>query len=103
MDLLLQQKESVKLQMEMAQKFSEESNKNYRKAFLREQLKAIQQELNENSESGSKKKDYRVEIEAAGMPDEVENVASLRLAIVVSKFIFRFNVDILFLLKLFKI
>ncbi|MCG8337778.1 MAG: endopeptidase La [Proteobacteria bacterium] len=75
MDMLLQQKESIKLQMEMAQKFSEESNKNYRKAFLREQLKAIQQELNENSESGSKKKDYRAEIEAAGMPDEVENVA----------------------------
>ncbi len=75
MDLLLQQKESIKLQMEMAQKFSEESNKSYRKAFLREQLKAIQEELSENSESGSRKKDYRSDIEGAGMPDEVEAVA----------------------------
>lgn len=75
MDVLLQQKESVKLQMEMARKFSEESNKNYRKAFLREQLKAIKEELNEDSAGGSKKKDYRELISEAQMPEEVEETA----------------------------
>ncbi|MBU3914765.1 endopeptidase La [bacterium] len=75
MDVLLRQKESIKLQMEMAQKFSEESNKNYRKAFLREQLKAIQKELNEDVDAGPKKKDYRESIEAAEMPEEVKMAA----------------------------
>ncbi len=75
MDVLLRQKESVKLQMEMAQKFSEESNKNYRKAFLKEQLKAIQQELKEEHGSGSNKKEYREAIEESDMPDEIKEVA----------------------------
>lgn len=75
MDVLLHQRESVRLQMEMAQKFSEESNKNYRKAFLREQLKAIQEELKEDAPGGSKKKDYKEMIEEAGMPDEVKETA----------------------------
>ncbi|MBU2515785.1 endopeptidase La [bacterium] len=74
-DVLMRQKESIKLQMEMAQKFSEESNKNYRKAFLREQLKAIQEELNENGGGGSKKKGYRETIEASDMPQEIKEVA----------------------------
>jgi ATP-dependent Lon protease len=75
MDMLLQQKESISLQMELAQKFSEESNKNYRKAFLREQLKAIQKELNEDSEDRPLKKNYRDTIEDAHMPEAVRAVA----------------------------
>ncbi len=75
MDVLIRQKESIKLQMEMAQKFSEESNKNYRKAFLREQLKAIQDELNEDGGKGLKKKGYRETIEASDMPEEIKEVA----------------------------
>ncbi len=80
MDLLIQQKESIQLQVEMAQKFSEQANKNYRKAFLKEQLKNIQDELNEDSSSDSKKKDYRESIELAGMPDEVRETALEELA-----------------------
>jgi ATP-dependent Lon protease len=75
MDVLLRQKESIKLQMEMAQKFSEESNKNYRKAFLKEQLKAIQEELNEDHGSRPKKKEYRESIEESHMPDDIKEVA----------------------------
>lgn len=74
-DLLLQQKESIKFQFEMAQRFSSESNKNYRKAFLKEQLKLIQKELSEGENPDSKKKDYRQRIEEAGMPDEVNATA----------------------------
>lgn len=73
MDHLLKQKESIKLQIEMAEKFSEKANKAHRESVLREQLKNIQDEL---SEGGSKDgKDYRQRIENAGMPPEVLKTA----------------------------
>lgn len=76
MDYLLKQKESLKLQFEMAEKFTEKANKNYRESVLREQLKAIQSELNEGKSEGSKKdKDYASRIEEAGMPDEIKTAA----------------------------
>ncbi len=78
MDILIQHKESIKLQIEMAQKFSDQANKNYRKAFLKEQLKNIREELNEDSPKSSKpggKKDYAGLIKDAGMPEDIEQVA----------------------------
>ncbi len=75
MDILLQHKESIKLQIEMAQKFSDQANKNYRKAFLKEQLRNIRKELGEDTPKSSGKKDYAQLIEDAGMPEEVEQVA----------------------------
>lgn len=76
MDYLLKQKESLKLQFEMAQKFTEKANKNYRESVLREQLKAIQDELNEGKGEGVKKdKDYYNKIQEAQMPDEVKETA----------------------------
>ncbi len=74
LDLLIEQKESIKFQMEMAAKFNEEMNKKHRENMLKEQLKAIQDELNE-SQGTSSKKDYRDLIEEANMPEEVEKVA----------------------------
>ena len=75
MDILLQHKESIRLQMEMAEKFSDQANKNYRKAFLKEQLKKIQEELKEESPESAGKKDYAGLIEAADMPEEIKQVA----------------------------
>ncbi|MBZ9688563.1 endopeptidase La [Clostridium estertheticum] len=76
MDYLLKQKESLKLQFEMAEKFTEKANKNYRESVLREQLKAIQSELNEGKSEGSKKdKDYASRIEEAQMPEEIKTAA----------------------------
>ncbi|MBU3189531.1 endopeptidase La [Clostridium bowmanii] len=76
MDYLLKQKESLKLQFEMAEKFTEKANKNYRESVLREQLKAIQSELNEGKSEGSKKdKDYATRIEQAQMPEEIKSTA----------------------------
>jgi ATP-dependent Lon protease len=75
MDILLQHKESIKLQIEMAQKFSDQANKNYRKAFLKEQLKNIREELNADSPKSAGKKDYARLIEDAGMPEDIEQVA----------------------------
>ncbi len=74
LDILIEQKESIKFQMEMAAKFNEEMNKNHRANMLKEQLKAIQEELND-TEGVSGKKDYRELIEEANMPEEVKEVA----------------------------
>jgi len=73
LDILIDQKESIKLQMEMAAKFNEEMNKRNRENMLKEQLKAIKDELDESEGGG--KKDYRELIEDAKMPEEVKKVA----------------------------
>jgi ATP-dependent Lon protease len=74
MDHLLKHKEAIKLQIDLAEKFSEKANKSYRESVLREQLKAIQEELNEGK-SANNKKDYRKQIEAARMPKDIEAIA----------------------------
>ncbi len=75
-DYLLKQKESIELQIQMAEKFSEKANKHYREAVLREQLKTIQEELNESREDGGKKeKDYLAKIEEAQMPPDIKAAA----------------------------
>lgn len=76
MDYLLRQKETLKLQFEMTEKLTEKASKSYRESVLREQLKAIQSELNEGKSEGSKKdKDYLNKIEEAQMPDEIKEAA----------------------------
>lgn len=79
LDILIEQKESIKFQMEMAAKFNEEMNKKHRENMLKEQLKAIQEELNEYG-GKSAKKDYRELIEEANMPEDVKDVATEELS-----------------------
>ncbi len=79
LDILIEQKEAVKFQMEMAAKFNEEMSKRNRENMLKEQLRAIQEEL-DDVEGGSGKKDYRQLIEEADMPDDVKEVALEELA-----------------------
>jgi len=71
-DHLIKLKESLKLQLEMREKFTEKANKSYRESLLRDQLKAIQSELNEVS---SKDKDYLTKIKEAQMPKEIYEAA----------------------------
>ncbi|MFA0832845.1 MAG: endopeptidase La [Methanobacterium formicicum] len=73
LDILLEQKESIQFQMEMAAKLNEEMNKKHRENLLKEQLRVIQDELSESE--GTHKKDYRELIEEANMPEEVKEVA----------------------------
>lgn len=76
MDFLLKQKESIELSIQINEKFSRKANRIYREQVLREQLKAIQEELNEGETVNAKKNDdYRNKIEAAVMPQEVEEAA----------------------------
>ncbi|MCP4750829.1 MAG: endopeptidase La [Proteobacteria bacterium] len=74
-DMLLKQKENVNLQIEMAKKFSEQTNKSYRESLLRQQLKAIQEELNEADGASSKAAGYEEKIEGSDMPEEVKKTA----------------------------
>lgn len=73
MDLLVRQKDLIDFQIDLSHKINEKFNKSHREAILREQLKAIQEELGEGN--SSKKKDYRALIEAAEMPEDVKEVA----------------------------
>ncbi len=76
LDILIEQKESIKFQMEMSSKFNKETNKAYREHMLKQQLKAIQDELNESEgKPKSRKKDYKDLIEKAKMPEDVNEVA----------------------------
>lgn len=73
-DVLMEQKEIIKFQMEMAAKLNEEMNKKHRENMLKEQLKVIQEELDE-SQGIKGKKDYRELIKESEMPEEVRAVA----------------------------
>ncbi len=77
-DYFLRYKESVKLQIELAERFNEKANKSYRESILREQLKNIQDELGkeEGEPAGETDgKDYRALIERAHMPKEIRKAA----------------------------
>ncbi len=76
LDYLLKQKQEIELQIQMAERFSDKANKQYREAVLKEQLRAIQEELNEGKpKRGNKEEDYEEKIEAAMMPDEIKELA----------------------------
>ncbi|TKG97019.1 endopeptidase La [Puteibacter caeruleilacunae] len=80
MDLLVKQKDKLDLQVDISNKVNERINKSQREILLREQLKAIQDELGENKGSANNKKDYRALIAEAGMPKNVEEVAFEQLS-----------------------
>lgn len=74
-DILRRFNETLKLQVEMSEHFTERANKNYREQALREQMRLIQEELNDGKEDSGKNKDYRTRIEEADLPEEIEAVA----------------------------
>ncbi|WP_292376301.1 endopeptidase La [Methanosarcina sp. UBA411] len=73
--ILTKHKESINLQIEMAKKVTDKISKSNREAMLREQLKVIQEELNEGDDSASGDAAYRERIENSTMPDEVKKKA----------------------------
>jgi ATP-dependent Lon protease len=75
LDLLVKLKENINFRIEMARKVSEKVNRSNREAMLREQLKMIQEELNEAEGLGSGDSGYRERIEQSKMPDEVRKKA----------------------------
>lgn len=74
LELMQLQKESLKVQSEIREKLSQKMGKLQREAILREQMKAIREELGED-DSGKQSDDYVEKINQAEMPPEVKKIA----------------------------
>ncbi len=78
LELLVEQREMIKVNTEMGLKISEKTSKAYRESILREQLKAIKEELGEEGETISEegeKLTMKDRILKAKLPTEVEKTA----------------------------
>lgn len=73
--ILKKEIEVLEIQRNIRNKVEKEMGDTQREFILREQLKAIQQELGERDERGSEIEEYREKIEKAKMPEEVEERA----------------------------
>ncbi len=72
--LLIEQKDAMGIQMDIARRINENMSKIHKENLLREQMKMIQEELN-MTDSSKSRKTYRERIEEANLPKEVEEVA----------------------------
>lgn len=77
--LLSKEMELSEVQAKIQSQAKEEMSKTQREYFLREQLRAIQQELGEVDEKSKEMEDYQDKIEKAGMPEEVKKEATKQL------------------------
>ncbi|MCK9579428.1 MAG: endopeptidase La [Methanoregula sp.] len=74
LELLIKVRENISIRIEMAKKVTDRVSKSNREAMLREQLRVIQEELDE-SEGTPGDPGYREKIEASAMPDDVKKKA----------------------------
>jgi len=75
LDLLSRQKESLRIQLEMNSKITDQASKTHRENLLREQLRSIKEELGEGKSPSGAAKDYREKISQANMPEQVRLAA----------------------------
>ncbi len=77
LELLVEQREMIKVNTEMGLKISEKTSKAYRESILREQLKAIKEELGEESEFSAEgeKLTLKDRILRAKLPADIEKIA----------------------------
>jgi ATP-dependent Lon protease len=73
LDLLSKRREELQLQRELGEKLNAKMGKLQREAILREQMRAIQEELGEGA--ADKEASYMQKIEDAQMPEDVKKVA----------------------------
>lgn len=73
--LLNKEIEILEIQKNIRNKVEKEMGDTQREFILREQLKAIQQELGERDDRGQETDEFREKIEAANMPEEVQERA----------------------------
>jgi ATP-dependent Lon protease len=74
LEVLTKTRENIRIRIEMAKKVTDRVSKSNREAMLREQLKVIQEELNE-SDGATGDSGYRERIENSKMPDDVRKKA----------------------------
>jgi ATP-dependent Lon protease len=77
LELLVEQREMIKVNNEMGLKISEKTSKAYRESILREQLRAIKEELGEGSSENEagEKLSLKDRIAQAKLPKDVEKIA----------------------------
>ena len=75
LDHLQGRKNMLQVKSEVNGKLAERLGKQQREAILREQMRTIQDELDDSKPSNGKK-DYRKLIETAGMPEETQKIAT---------------------------
>lgn len=84
LEMLVEQRELLKVNTEMGVMISEKTSKAYRESILREQLKAIKEELGEGSDStfneSGEKVTFKERILKAQLPKDVEKVALEQLS-----------------------
>jgi len=73
--ILTKELQVVELSSKIQSQVQSEVGKSQREYYLREQLKAIQQELGEADERAQESEELRAKIEAAGMPEEAKKEA----------------------------
>lgn len=78
-ELLSKEIELLDMQQRIQSQAKEEISKTQREYFLREQLKAIKQELGETDEREAEINEFRKKIEEAGMPEEALKEANNQL------------------------
>jgi len=74
LEMLVTAREDINLRLEMAKKVTDRVSKSNREAMLREQLRVIQEELNEGDDA-SGDGGYRKRVEESKMPEEVRKKA----------------------------
>lgn len=79
-ELLSKEIELLDMQQRIQSQAKEEISKTQREYFLREQLKAIKQELGETDEREEEINEFRKKIEEAGMPEEALKEANNQLS-----------------------
>ena len=78
-DLLLKEVKLLELQQKIRETAREYMEKDQKEYFLRQQIKAIQEELGEKDDRLEEIESYRKKIEEAGMPEEVKKEAEKQL------------------------
>lgn len=83
LELLVEQREMIKINTEMGLKISQKTTRAYRESLLREQLRAIKEELGEETETTlieGQKQTFKERILQALLPKEVEKIALEQLS-----------------------
>jgi ATP-dependent Lon protease len=78
--VLARELEVISIGTKIQSQVQSELDASQREYFLRQQLKAIQDELGEEDESVAEARELREQIEAAGLPDRVKEVAERELS-----------------------
>jgi ATP-dependent Lon protease len=75
LDLLSKRKDELQLQRELGEKMNAKMGKLQREAILREQMRAIREELGEGTSEANSEESYKQKIDAAQMPEDVKKAA----------------------------